>query len=51
MSKADCVITDFHTAVKVEEGIGANLRKKILVEHISTTIAEVEEMKSKGTNN
>ena len=48
MSKADCVITDFQTALKVDEGIGATLKKKILVERVNTTSQEVAQMTSKG---
>ena len=48
MSKADCVIADFQTAVKVDEGIGATLEKKILVEKGNTTNQEIEQMTSNG---
>ena len=49
MSKADCVITDFQTAMKVDEGTGTSLKKKILVEHVNTTSQEIAQMTSKGT--
>ena len=32
MSSADCIIADLETAAKVDEGVGAKLTKKILVE-------------------
>ena len=48
MSKADCVIADFQTAVKVDEGIGATLKKKILVEKCNTTNQEIAQMASNG---
>ena len=31
MSKADCIITDINTAMKIEDGGGTNLTKKIFV--------------------
>ena len=49
MSKADCVITDFQTAMKVDEGFGATLKKKILVAKENTTNEEIAQMTSKGT--
>ena len=51
MSKADCVITDYQTAIKVDDGIGATLKKKILIEESDLTQEEkenLEKMKPKG---
>ena len=51
MSKADCVIADLQTAIKVDQGIGAGLKTKILVEERKASNEmqdQVEKMKLKG---
>ena len=52
MSKADCIITDIPTAMKVNQGVGgATLRKKILVEDHEITDGmqeEINKLKLKG---
>ena len=53
MSKADCIITDIHTASKVNECEGLNLKNKILVEDEDDEVdkekkAKIENMTSKG---
>ena len=53
MSKADCVIADFKTALRVEQGIGSALKKKILVEDSALEIKtqnEIDMMSEKGNH-
>lgn len=51
MSNADCIITDISTAMKIEDGGGTNLTKKLFVVSYNSDESErgyMEKMESKG---
>ena len=53
MSQADCIITDIHTALKVDECKGLTLKKKILVDDEEDEVGKekkekIEKMTAEG---
>ena len=53
MSQADCIITDIHTALKVNECKGLTLKKKILVDNEEDEVdkeknEKIEKMTAEG---